>query len=78
MEISSRENTRILTELISMRVERARPLNLRKNEGVLVVYSHEGGRENEIRERAIMECGDSDRVKGGRKIFLRLSPRPPY
>ena len=40
VEISSRENTRVLTELISTRVERARPLNLRKNEEVLVVYSH--------------------------------------
>ena len=40
VEISSRENTRVPMELISTRVECARPLNLRKNEGVLVVYSH--------------------------------------
>ena len=40
VEISSRENTRVLTGLISTRVKRARPLNLRKNEGVLVVYSY--------------------------------------
>ena len=40
VEISSRENKRILTELISTRMECARPLNLRKNEVVLVVYSH--------------------------------------
>ena len=50
VEISSRENTRVLTELIFTRVECARPLNLRKNEGVLVVYSHKksNNRDNSL------------------------------
>ena len=50
VEISSRENTRVLTELIPTRVKRARPLNLRKNEGVLVVYSHKksNNRDNSL------------------------------
>ena len=55
VEISSRENTRVFTELISTRVERARPLNLRKYEGVLVVYSHK--KSNNLLDRHQNEDG---------------------